>query len=349
MTYVNRSPNNIDVISATSSVSGRQEYLHSTNHALDVNLASDIIIGNINLTEVGGANIVLGQTTMSASLPVTIASNQTALPVSQSGTWNIATVTAVTAITNALPVGSNVIGHVITDTGSTTAVTGTVTISGTVNQGTSPWIVAGGGTAGTPGAAVLTVQGVSGGTAQPVNHTLIAGNAVLTGNGVTGNGSQRVTIASDNTAFGVNATLSAETTKVIGTVNQGTSPWVVGQSTAANLNATVVGTGTFATQITANPLVASPLVGQSAISVTGTAVRLNGGTSQPLTNGIIISAPAGNTTPISVGPSSVNNTQDGTGNGYLLAPGASISFAVNNTNDIYINGHSGDYISWAGS
>jgi len=36
------------------------------------------------------------------------------------------------------------------------------------------------------------------------------------GNGVTGTGSQRVTIASDNTAFSVNATLSAETTKVIG-------------------------------------------------------------------------------------------------------------------------------------
>lgn len=38
------------------------------------------------------------------------------------------TVTAVTAITNALPAGSNVIGHVIADTGSTTAVTGNVTV-----------------------------------------------------------------------------------------------------------------------------------------------------------------------------------------------------------------------------
>lgn len=52
-------------------------------------------------------------------------------------------------------------------------------------------------------------------------------NAVtpLMGNGVTGTGSQRVTIASDNTAISVNATLSAETTKVIGTViaNAGTN------------------------------------------------------------------------------------------------------------------------------
>ena len=42
----------------------------------------------------------------------------------------------------ALPAGTNVIGHVITDTGSTTTVTGTVAVSGTVtaNQGTNPWI-----------------------------------------------------------------------------------------------------------------------------------------------------------------------------------------------------------------
>jgi hypothetical protein len=44
-------------------------------------------------------------------------------------------------------------------------------VIGTVNQGTSPWIVAGGGTAGTPGTAVLTMQGISGGTAVPVSGT----------------------------------------------------------------------------------------------------------------------------------------------------------------------------------
>lgn len=38
------------------------------------------------------------------------------------------TITAVTAITNALPAGTNVIGHVIADSGSTTAVTGNVTV-----------------------------------------------------------------------------------------------------------------------------------------------------------------------------------------------------------------------------
>jgi hypothetical protein len=81
----------------------------------------------------------LGQKTMANSLAIAIASDQTALAASQSGTWtvqaaqsgtwNVGTVTALTAITNALPAGSNVIGHVIADTGSTTAVTGNVTVT----------------------------------------------------------------------------------------------------------------------------------------------------------------------------------------------------------------------------
>lgn len=41
---------------------------------------------------------------------------------------------------------------------------------------------------------------------QSINNAQIAGVATTTGNGVTGTGSQRVTIASDNTAFSVNAT-----------------------------------------------------------------------------------------------------------------------------------------------
>ncbi len=55
----------------------------------------------------------------------------------QSGTWNIGTVSAVTAITNALPAGSNVIGHVIVDSGTVAATqSGTwniTNISGTVS------------------------------------------------------------------------------------------------------------------------------------------------------------------------------------------------------------------------
>ncbi len=88
------------------------------------------------------------------------------------------------------------------------------------------------GIAGTASADVITIQGIAGMTKllvtpdsvalpanQSVNISQINGVTPLMGNGVTGTGSQRVTIASDNTAFAVNATLSAETTKVIGTIN----------------------------------------------------------------------------------------------------------------------------------
>lgn len=68
---------------------------------------------------------------------------------------------------------------------------------------------------------------------QSVNVAQINGVTALMGNGVTGTGSQRVTIASDNTAFSVNATLGAETTKVIGTINIAASQ-SVGLSTGSN-------------------------------------------------------------------------------------------------------------------
>lgn len=64
------------------------------------------------------------------------------------------------------------------------------------------------GTAGTASADVITIQGIASMTAIDVNQTQVAGNAVSTGNGTAGTGCQRVTIASDNTAFTVNAAQS---------------------------------------------------------------------------------------------------------------------------------------------
>ncbi len=59
--------------------------------------------------------------------------------------------------------------------------TGAAVISGTIttNQGTSPWIVAGGGTAGSPGTAALTIQGISSGTAVPVTVPLSSAMPVM--------------------------------------------------------------------------------------------------------------------------------------------------------------------------
>lgn len=87
-------------------------------------------------------------------------------------------------------------------------------------------------------------------------------NAVtpLMGNGVTGTGSQRVTIASDNTAFAVNATLSAETTKVIGTIN------IAAAQTLATV--TTVGTVTAVTAISNALPAGTNLLGKVGIDQT---------------------------------------------------------------------------------
>lgn len=114
------------------------------------------------------------------------------------------------SVGTALPSGTNVIGHVIADSGSTTAVTGTVAVT----QSTSPWVT------NDPGIPDTLGQKTS---------------ANSTG----------VVLASDQSSIPVAATLAAETTKVIGTVNQGTSPWVVsnGGTFSVQTTADVPGTG----------------------------------------------------------------------------------------------------------
>jgi len=59
-------------------------------------------------TAIGDITGIVGQQTMANSVPVVIASNQTAVPVSQSGTWNIGSVTTLPSI----PAGNNNIGDV---------------------------------------------------------------------------------------------------------------------------------------------------------------------------------------------------------------------------------------------
>lgn len=109
-------------------------------------------------------------------------------------------------------------------------------------------LIQGIGTAGTPVGGVVSVQGVSGGTAVPVsiqsgggtdnvNIAQVNGATVNVGTGAASTGTQRVTTSTDST---------------IGTVTTVTSATVI-QPTAANLNATVVGTGTFVDQSTITP------------------------------------------------------------------------------------------------
>lgn len=213
MTSIRMSPNSREVIGAISTITSKQEYLKSTNGALNVSgsfsltgqaipasglttaVAVQIVDGSGNqVTSFGGgtqytdggvppAHPIGNTIEWSDGANWQTVSTTKPLPVTavQSGTWNIGTVTAVTAITNPLPAGTNVIGHVITDTGSTTAVTGTVTISGSVTQGTSPWVV-GQSTASNLNTTAQITDGTniantlkSDGTAAGQNAQLVAG------------------------------------------------------------------------------------------------------------------------------------------------------------------------------
>lgn len=156
-----------------------------------------------NLTQVGGAAIALGQTTMSASVPVTIANNQTALPVSQNGTWTVQpgntanTTPWLVTVATALPTGANVIGAVtqsagpwtqnITQFGSNPVVTGTgasgvgiprVTVANDSNilaTQSGTWTVQPGNTANTT--PWLVTDSADG----PVTPGTVASKSILTG------------------------------------------------------------------------------------------------------------------------------------------------------------------------
>lgn len=95
----------------------------------------------------------------------------------------------------------------------------------------------------------------------------------------------------------------------------------------------------------ANP--ATVGAGQKKIAATGTAVALAATT--PLVNGVIVTALDTNSAKVAVGAAGVTVATDGTGTGYVLAPGQSISFGVTDFASVFINGQAGDGVSFAGN
>lgn len=187
-------------IGVTRTADGSGNLLTSTTNALDVNLKSSGLSNlSTNTAQINGVTPLMGNgVTGTGSQRVTIASDNTAFSVNS--TLSAETTKVIGVVRNAdgsgnlLTSTTNALDVNLKTSSITLSVSGTVTTTPPSNASTN----------------IAQINGVT----------------PLMGNGVTGTGSQRVTIASDNTAFSVNATLSAETTKVIGTVNQGTSPWV---------------------------------------------------------------------------------------------------------------------------
>ena len=93
--------------------------------------------------------------------------------------------------------------------------------------------------------------------------------------------------------------------------------------------------------------VGAPIVGQAVIAVTGTAVVLGASVTLPAGTVLVTSLTGNNAAHGTVGGSGVNNTKDGTGNGYILEAGKSVVINADDLADVYVNGTAGDKFSYA--
>ena len=179
-------------------------------------------------------------------------------------------------------------------------------------------------------------------TNSAVNVGQINGVTPLMGNGVTGTGSQRVTIASDNTAFSVNATLSAETTKVIGTariIGNGGATLDSAPAATAPTNVLQVG-GTFTTtpttlttgQAGALQLTAAQNLKVDHTTIAGTAVDTNSGNKSAGTQRVVIATDQPNlTTALNTNTAQINGVTVLMGNGVTGTGSQRVTIASDNT------------------
>lgn len=151
-----------------------------------------------NLTQVGGSAVALGSHTSAASVPVVVASDQGAISVAQSGTWNV-------TVNTALPAGGNQIGHVVVD-GLPSIPAGSASIGNVgLNSGTN-----------TIGVVISGNQfGVvfNGTTSVPVQYAVINASSSGANTIITGTAAKKIYVLSFrlNAAGAVNAQFQSQT------------------------------------------------------------------------------------------------------------------------------------------
>lgn len=203
-------------------------------------------------------------TNFPATQPVSLATNT---PTLQSGSTTAVTQAtgtnlhavidsgSTTAVTQAT--GTNL--HAVIDTGSTTAVTQATAanLNATVVNAAGTAIM---GKVGidqtTPGTTNLVALAAN----QSVNVAQMNGVATTMGNGVAGTGVQRVAIASDNTAFSVNATLQTSTTGTITSVTAAAVSTTILASNASRKAASVYNDSTAILYLSTSATAASTTV-----------------------------------------------------------------------------------------
>lgn len=159
--------------------------------------------------------------------------------VTQSGTWNIGTVTTITnAVTVAQSTASNLLAQVSNNGTFAVQAAQSGSWTATVTQGTASNLkaqVVGAGAAGTADTGVVTIQGISGMTAVKVDGT--GGSFPVSGTVAVTQSTSPWIMAGGGTAG--SAASGVVTIQGIASM----TPVQVSQATASNLNAQVVGTG----------------------------------------------------------------------------------------------------------
>lgn len=232
--------------------------LNTINGHLDVNLSTRLA----EATFTSRIN-TLGQKTMANSTPVVLASDQTVIPVSQSGSWTVSATQGTSPwVTNLTQVGgaSFALGQqlaaaalpIVLTAAQLATLTPLTTVA--VTQSTSPWVISGTVLVSNLPTTVDTNYGTVG--ASTLRSAAQIGNstgAAAFNAGTTTAQTLRVVLPTDQTAI---------------PVTQSTSPWVVGQATASSLNAQVVGNVANAATDSGNPVKAGGKVNTTAPTYT---------------------------------------------------------------------------------
>lgn len=136
-----------------------------------VNPLTNSSIVKAQLQDNAGAAVILGQTAMSSSLPVAIASNQSAIPVSQSGSWTVTANAGTNLNTSALALDASVSGILVSQ-GSTTSGEKGPLIQGAVTTAAPSYTTAQTNPLSLTTAGALRVD--ASGSTQPVSGTVAA-------------------------------------------------------------------------------------------------------------------------------------------------------------------------------
>lgn len=324
-------PNDREVIAAVDSVSGRPVYPTATNNILNVNAtfsASSISLQDgvdstikgtiLKLTDSNPLTVAITDgngdqiTSFGGGTQYTDGGVPPTHPVAPTLVWSDGSNWQTVSTAKPLPVTASV------------SISGVATAANQTNKSQITQIADGSGNVIGSTSNALDINIKSG---NPTSITANAGTNLNTSLLALESGGNLATVASTVSSSKVNVNISSGNPTTM----------AVTQGTAANLNATVVGTGTFATQSTLQSgsnavgfVGTSPNtinVGQQTVNTT--AVQLSATATVP-TNGILVQAISTNGASIFIGGSGVS-----TSNGWELSPGQAIAFTCT-LNTIYI-------------